>query len=95
MSETFPGATGCRDVFDTLSSATVDWLVTNDAEEIRQNRLEFEKRTNDLLDQLQSSHEGMAPTDKNSANKMSNMLSTDNFAFGEMLSSAAQWPGFA
>lgn len=25
---------------------------------------------------------------------MSTMLSTDNFAFGEMLSSAAQWPNF-
>lgn len=37
-----PGATGCRDAFDTLSSATVGWLVTDRAEEIRQKRLEFD-----------------------------------------------------
>ena len=91
LSESFPGATGCRDAFDTLSSATVDWLVTNDAEEIRQNRLEFEKQVEDLLQQLQPSSRG---GNDNGANDMSTMLSTDNFAFGEMLSSAAQWPSF-
>ena len=88
LSETFPGAAGCRDAFETLSSATVDWLVTNDAEEVRHNRLEFEKQVEDLLQQLQPSREG----NDNSANDMSSLLSSDNFAFGEMLSSAAQWP---
>jgi hypothetical protein len=33
MSENFPVDMGCRDTFETLSSATIDWLVTNDAEE--------------------------------------------------------------
>jgi hypothetical protein len=91
MSETFHGAAGCRDVFDTLSSVTVGWLVTNDAEKIRQNRVEFEKQVEDLLQQLQPTRGGMF-TNENSANDMSSMLSTDNFGFGEMLSSAAQWP---
>jgi hypothetical protein len=91
MSVTFHGAAGCRDVFDTLSSVTIDWLVTNDAEKTRQNRVEFEKQMEDLLQQLQPSHGGMF-TNENRANDMSTMLSTDNFAFGEMLSSAAQWP---
>ena len=92
MSETFPGASGCRDVFDTLSSATVDWMVTNDAEEIRQNRLEFEKQVQDLMQQWQPSREGMFAMNDNGADNMSNMLSADNFAFSEILSSAAQWP---
>jgi hypothetical protein len=90
LSENFPGAAGCRDIFDILSSATVDWLVTNNAEETRQSRLEFEKQVEDLMQQLQSSRGG----NDNSANDMSTILSTDNFAFGEMLSSAAQWPNF-
>lgn len=89
LSESFPGAAGCRDAFETLSSATVDWLVTNDAEEIRHSRLEFEKQVEGLLQQLQASREG----NDNSANDMRSVLSTDNFAFGEMLSSAAPiWP---
>ncbi|RDW60564.1 hypothetical protein BP6252_11947 [Coleophoma cylindrospora] len=91
MSETFHGAAGCRDVFDTLSSATVDWLVTNNAEEIRQNRVAFERQVEDLLQQLQPSH-GETFTTANSANDMSTIFSTDNFAFGEMLNYAAQWP---
>jgi len=93
MSENFHGAAGCRDVFDTLSSVTIDWLVTNDAEKIRQDRVEFEKQVEDLLQQLQPSRGGMF-TNENSVGDMSTMLSTDNFAFGEMLSSAAQWPNF-
>ncbi|KAE8443583.1 hypothetical protein EG329_001745 [Mollisiaceae sp. DMI_Dod_QoI] len=93
MSETFHGAAGCRDVFDTLSSVTVDWLVTNDAEKIRQDRLEFEKQVEDLLQQLQPSRGGMF-TNENSVNDISTMLSIDNFGFGEMLNSAAQWPNF-
>lgn len=91
LSENFPGAAGCRDAFEMLSSATVDWLVTNKAEETQRNRLEFEKQVEDLMQQLQPSRGG----NDNSANKnMSTILSTDNFAFGEMLSSAAQWPNF-
>ncbi|EAT86016.1 hypothetical protein SNOG_06185 [Parastagonospora nodorum SN15] len=85
MSETFHGAAGCRDVFDALSSATIEWLITNEAEESRQTRVEFERQ------QLQPST--TAFVDDPNARVMSNMLSTDNFAFGEMLNSAAQWPG--
>lgn len=38
LSESFPGAASCRDAFDSLSSATVDWLITNNAKEPHQNR---------------------------------------------------------
>ncbi|KAF2501283.1 hypothetical protein BU16DRAFT_613202 [Lophium mytilinum] len=93
MSETFQGAAGCRDIFDTLSSVTTDWLVTNDAEKTRQNGVHFEKQVEDLLLQLQPPRGGMFSS-RESAYDMSTMLSTDNFAFGEMLSSAAQWPEF-
>ena len=92
MSETFPGASSCRNVFDSLSSATIDWLLTNDADEVRQNRLDFEKQVQDLLQQLQPSREGCFETNECGTDNMSNMLSADNFAFGEMLNSAAQWP---
>ncbi|KAF2427826.1 hypothetical protein EJ08DRAFT_332714 [Tothia fuscella] len=90
MSENFSGATGCRDVFDTLSKATIDWLVTNDEERMLQNRMEFDKQVEDLLKDLQSPGTGLVTGDDNSANDISTMLSTD--LFGEMLSSAAQWP---
>lgn len=93
MSETFHGAAGCRDVFDTLCSVTIDWLVTNDVEKTRHNRAEFEKQVEDLLQQLQPSRGAMFTNEQN-ANDMPPILSTDNFAFGEMLSSAAQWPNF-
>lgn len=91
MSETFHGAVGCRNVFDTLSSVTINWLVTNDAEEIYHSRLAFDKQVENVLQQLQIPHGAMF-THENSVNDISSMLSTDNFAFGEMLSYAAQWP---
>ena len=94
LSEIFPGAAGCRDAFDSLSSATVDWILANDAEEIRQNRGEFEKQVNDLLQLLQPPRGGMIMTSGNSGNNLSTMLSSDNFILSEMLSSAAQWPDF-
>ena len=53
MTETFHGAAGCRDVFDALSSATIEWLITNEAEESRQTRVEFERQVEELLQQLQ------------------------------------------
>jgi len=95
MSETFTGASGCRDVFDTLSSATVDWLVSNNIEETRQSRLDLEKQMKDLLGQLQPSRGDAQPNNGNdSSSSMSDVLAPDNFAFSEMLSSAAQWPDF-
>jgi hypothetical protein len=90
MSENFSGATGCRDVFDTLSSVTTDWLVTNDDERILQNRVEFDKQVEEFLQQLQPPNSDFVTANDNSANNMSAMLSTD--VFSEMLSSAAQWP---
>ncbi|KAJ5552448.1 hypothetical protein N7494_001826 [Penicillium frequentans] len=95
MSETFPGASGCRDAFDTLSSATIEWLVTNDAEEIRQAPFDFDKQVKDLLYELQPPPRGgIGAAADNSITDMSGIMSTDNSALCEMLSSAAQWPGF-
>ncbi|EXJ59326.1 uncharacterized protein A1O5_12207 [Cladophialophora psammophila CBS 110553] len=103
LSESFPGAAGCRDVFETLSAATIDRLVAVDPEgNKRENHSEFEKQVEDLLQQLQPSSRGggvgtgmgmggmSATANETSLNTMSGMLSTD--AFSEMLSSAAQWP---
>ncbi|KAK5163860.1 uncharacterized protein LTR77_010254 [Saxophila tyrrhenica] len=95
LSESFAGAAGCRDAFETLSAATIDWLLTHDAEQERQTRLALERQVEDLLQQLRPPREGMAmPTAEDDASYMSNMLSMDNFAFSEMLSSTAQWPSF-
>lgn len=96
MTETFPGASGCRDIFDTLSSTTIDYLVTNDAEEARRNRMEFEKQVGDLLQELPSRRRIPATMNenRNADFSLSTMLSADGFDFGEMLSSAAQWPEF-
>ncbi|KAK4903096.1 hypothetical protein LTR27_000024 [Elasticomyces elasticus] len=94
LSESFAGAAGCRDAFETLSTATVDWLLTYDAEQERQNRLVLEKQVEDLLQQLRPAREGRVIHDVDSnVDHMSHMLlSGDNFAFSEMLSSTAQWP---
>jgi Fungal specific transcription factor domain len=94
MSETFPGAIGCRDIFDALCSATVDFLVTKDAEQERQNFVNFEKQVGDLLYGMQPSRGDMLTTeDKYAADSdLSAMLSGNGSVFGEMLNSAAQWP---
>ncbi|EXJ83449.1 hypothetical protein A1O1_07072 [Capronia coronata CBS 617.96] len=95
MSETFKGATGCRDAFDTLSSATIDWLVTRNIEEVHHNRLEFENHVRDLMKQLQVPRDGMATTSTHhSADNinLSAVLSAENFDLGELLNTAAQWP---
>ncbi|KAJ5648778.1 c6 transcription factor protein [Penicillium lividum] len=92
MSETFPGASGCRDAFDTLSSATTDWLVTNDAEEIRQTPLGFEEQVKCVLSGLQQFRRNMGTAAENSTANMTSILSTDNSTLCEMLNSAAQWP---
>ncbi|KAK3646461.1 hypothetical protein LTR56_008559 [Elasticomyces elasticus] len=93
LSESFAGAAGCRDAFETLSTATVDWLLTYDAEQERQNRLVLEKQVEDLLQQLRPTREGPVTNHVDSnVDHMSHMLSGDNFAFSEMLSSTAQWP---
>jgi hypothetical protein len=92
LSEIFQGAVGCRDIFDALSSATVDWLLTNDAEIVRQSRVHFEHQVKDLLQQLHPTSDSITAANENSAQVLSTMLSTNTFALSEMLSSAAQWP---
>jgi len=92
MSETFHGAAGCRNAFDTLSSATIDWLVTRDIEDVRQNRLEFENHVRELMNQLQLPREGRTTDIPHETDNMSAMLSTENFDLSELLNSAAQWP---
>ncbi|ORX93790.1 hypothetical protein BCR34DRAFT_677745 [Clohesyomyces aquaticus] len=74
MSETFHGAAGCRDVFDTLCSATIDLVINNDAEENRQSILTFERQVEDLLQQLYPSQEGV---NEAGSMQMSDMLSAD------------------
>lgn len=89
LSERWDGASGCRDAFETLSSATIDWLITANAEETRQSRLEFEKHLQDLHQQLPPSFSGEATISDPFA-----LLSTGTFTFGfgESLNMAAEWP---
>ncbi|RLL96030.1 hypothetical protein CFD26_102579 [Aspergillus turcosus] len=88
LAESFPGVAGCRDAFDTLSSATVDWLVDENSVEQQYGRQKFEKQAEDLLQQLQPSR----GANENPGMDISGMLAADSFLFSEMLSSAAQWP---
>jgi len=92
MSETFKGAAGCRDVFETLSSTTVDSLVNKNAEETCQTRLDFEEQVRELMTPLKL---GQGVTTANSfegsGDDMSAMLS-GNFDLSELLNTAAQWP---
>jgi hypothetical protein len=56
--------------------------------------VELEKQVEDLLLQLQASRGGGGDAVMSDGNgyDLATMLTTDNFGFGEMLSSAAQWP---
>lgn len=108
MSVNCTGAIGCRDAFDSLSTATIDWLLTgaSDIEETNRSKAMFEKQVGDLLQPLGRAaavtssgprNEMGASTNNEGSNGLlmndiSMMLSSDSFAFGEMLSSAAQWP---
>ncbi|KAL2062328.1 hypothetical protein VTL71DRAFT_6594 [Oculimacula yallundae] len=96
LSESFPGAGGCRDAFESISSATIDWLVTSRTEDRSPNSTTFEKQVEDVLGQLHppsTSRMGLFPANNDvGAGNLSNMLSND--AFSEMLASAAQWPEF-
>ncbi len=92
MAETLHGAAGCRDVFDTLSSATINWLITCDAEKSQQSRQELEAQLNDLFQQMQPSRRTLASVVVGTDSAMSAM--TDGFAFSELLNVAAQWPEF-
>ena len=93
MSETFKGAAGCRNAFESLSSATIDWLVTKDIEEVPNNRVEFENQVRSLMNQLKTSRD---ETEPNAAypetDGASNMLSAESFDLSELLNAAAQWP---
>lgn len=89
LSERWAGAAGCRDAFETLSSATVDWLITANVEEMRQSRVQFEKQLQSLQEQLPP----LFPGEAVGGDPLS-ILSTDSFRFGESLSLAAEWPDF-
>ncbi|KAL2865223.1 fungal specific transcription factor domain-containing protein [Aspergillus lucknowensis] len=90
LAESFPGVAGCRDAFDTLSSATVNWLVNDNAGEPQHDghHREFRKQAEDLLQQLRP----VRGVREEGGMKMSDMMVADGFLFSEMLSSAAQWP---
>jgi hypothetical protein len=92
MSETFQGAAGCRNAFDTLSSATIDWLVTRDIEEVHQTRLEFEIHVRELTNQLQLPREGATASVHHRSDNMSAMLSTDNVDLSELLNKLRSGP---
>ncbi|KAH6684813.1 fungal-specific transcription factor domain-containing protein [Plectosphaerella plurivora] len=93
MSETFQGASGCRNAFDALSSATINWLVTKDTEDARQSRLEFEGHVNDLSGHLQLPREETVLGEQHGMDNMLGILSTEYFDLSEILNDAAQWPG--
>lgn len=92
LSESFPGAGGCRDAFESISSATIDWLVTNRAEGESPSMLEFEKQVGNVLGQLQSPNANSFATNASTPADISTILTSDTYS--EMLNFAAQWPEF-
>ncbi|KPI40441.1 Positive regulator of purine utilization [Cyphellophora attinorum] len=93
MAETFKGASGCRNAFESLSSTTIDWLVEKDIEEIPNNRLEFESQVREVMGHLRSTFDdrnsgmGQIDTEYTSA-----FAAGENFDLSELLNAAAQWP---
>lgn len=49
MSKTSRGGARCRDIFDSLSSVTVDWLFSSDGHGSRRDRVEFDKQVEEML----------------------------------------------
>ena len=95
LSERFAGASGCRDAFETLSSATINWLIANDSEAMQENQLLLGKQLQNF--QQQWPGKTGAPTTvvaESAADDVLALLSNDSFGFGETLSEAAQWPAF-
>ncbi|KAF2799762.1 hypothetical protein K505DRAFT_230317 [Melanomma pulvis-pyrius CBS 109.77] len=89
FSERWFGAAGCRDAFELLSSATIEWLITTNSEQNFQSRKDFEEQLQSLQQQLPPLFaEGAGASDPMA------ILSTDGFGFGESLSETAQWPEF-
>jgi hypothetical protein len=93
MSETFRGASGCRNAFESLSSTTIDWLVAKDIEEVPNNRLEFENQVREVTDHLRSSfvdrNTGVGQIYDDVPFMSSARASSD---LSELLNAAAQWP---
>jgi hypothetical protein len=49
MAVTFPAASSCRDVFESLAVATTTFLSSHDAEEVRRKHAGFDQRLRDFL----------------------------------------------
>ncbi|TPX09373.1 uncharacterized protein E0L32_009417 [Thyridium curvatum] len=95
LAERWPAASGCRDVFETLSDLTIDWLVTRSAEDMQRSRLDFEKQLHDMQEQLPPLFPGgEADGSRQGVLDPLSLLSAGSFQFGETLSSAAEWPDF-
>lgn len=92
MSETFQGAAGCRDVFETLSTTTIDSLVTSNLEEERQTRILFESHVRELMHPLGIDDAGPANISQSFDDDLSAMFSSNAFDLSELLSTTAQWP---
>ncbi|SPO06472.1 related to purine utilization positive regulator [Cephalotrichum gorgonifer] len=90
LSERWDGAAGCRDAFENLSSATIDWLITSSAEETRKSRVEFEKQLRGLQRELPT-----AFSDEVMEDDPFTILTAGNFAFqsyfDETLNSGGDW----
>jgi hypothetical protein len=91
MSETFKGAAGCRNAFESLSSATTDWLVSRNIEDQPGNRIDFENQVRVLMNQLKASRDEVRPNAAQIESE-NNALSPENFDLSELLNAAAQWP---
>jgi hypothetical protein len=88
MSATFPAAAGCRDVFENLSSKTIEFLVATDVEKARQRRADFDEQLGSML-------QGFDPPGTNTVDysddwARASMSTMKRSTFGEMLNSAAQ-----
>lgn len=93
MSETFKGAAGCRDAFESLSTATTDFLVTIDDKETSHSHTEFGSQVKDLVNQLRASRVEARPYAASpEIEETSNMGSLNDFDLSELLNVAAQWP---
>ncbi|KAI1099431.1 fungal-specific transcription factor domain-containing protein [Jackrogersella minutella] len=85
LAERFPDASGCRDAFESLSAATLKWLVSRDQGSTSQPTLGIE--INALKQHMPFS------TTAWRAEEPTSIFPDEPFEFAEYLIAASQWPG--
>lgn len=92
MAETLTGAAGCRDAFETLSTITINWLISANLDQNRQTRLDFESHLRNIMSPLGLPSAGTTFPIQADGDDLSTFLASNGFDLSGLLNTSAQWP---